>query len=145
MIIILSTIRRLASDILGVGKNKIRIRPTEIKRAQDALTRKDVQALIKDKVIYAIAKCGFKVRNKRKRRGEGSRKGTMNSRTPKKEKWMRTVRAQRKYLNQLVVDGNLAKENKRALYMKIKSGSFRGKKAMLNYLKDNELYIAKTK
>ncbi len=139
----LSTIKRLASDILGVGENKIRIKPEEIGRAESALTREDVRGLIRDKVVYVKTESGFKVLNRRKKKLAGSRRGSMNTRTPEKDKWMTNVRAQRKYLNQLVVEGNLEQKNKRHVYMRIKGGAFKGKKAMLMYLKDNHLYVEK--
>lgn len=139
----LSTIKRLASDLLGVGESKIRIKPEEIGRAESALTREDVRGLIKDKVIYVKRKPGFKVLNKRKKKLEGSRRGKMTSRTPRKSKWMETVRAQRKYLNELISAGNVRKKDKRKIYLRIKAGSFRGKKALLLYLKDNHLYVEK--
>ncbi len=137
----LSTIRRLAADILGVGENKIRIKPEEIGRAEGALTREDVRGLIRDKVVYVKSEPGFKVTNQRKKKLAGSRRGSMNTRTPSKEKWMTNVRAQRKYLRQLVTEGSLEKKHKRGVYMRIKGGSFKGKKAMLLYLKENGLYV----
>jgi hypothetical protein len=36
-------------------------------------------------------------------------------------------------------------EYKRKVYLKIKGGSFRGKKALLMYLKENEMYVEKEK
>ncbi|MEW6528287.1 MAG: 50S ribosomal protein L19e [Candidatus Micrarchaeota archaeon] len=140
----LSTIRRLASEILDVGENKIKIKSEELERAKKALTRADVKGLIKDKVIYIKQCAGFKVRNKRKKKLIGSRKGSMNARTPKKKKWMNNIRAQRKYLSKLVSEGNVDKKDKRKIYLRIKGGSFKGKKALLMFLKENNLYIEKT-
>ncbi len=88
-------------------------------------------------------KPGFKITNKRKRRGLGSRRGSANSRTPSKEKWMANIRAQRSHLKQLVAGGNLERKNRQRVYMRIKGGSFKGKKAMLMYLKDSGLYTEK--
>ncbi|MBU0586137.1 50S ribosomal protein L19e [Candidatus Micrarchaeota archaeon] len=139
----LSSVKRLAADILGVGISKIRIKPEEIGKAEEALTREDVRNLIKDKIVFVKRKPGFKVKNRRKRKLEGSRRGSMNSRAPEKELWMRAVRAQRKYLAQLVTEGNIDRKNKRAVYLRIKGGSFRGKKALLMFLKDNGLYVEK--
>ncbi len=137
----LSTIKRIASDLLKVGVSKIRIKDEEREKAEKAMTREDVRNLIRDKVIYVKrAKRVKKERKKKKRAGQGKRKGTKNARKPSKEKWMERVRAQRKYLNQLVGEGHVPKEYKREIYLKIKGGSFRGKKAMLAYLKDNKIY-----
>lgn len=138
-----SNIKKLASDILDVGKSKLRINPERIGKAEEALTREDVRALIKDKIIYVKRKPGFKRIIKKKKRGQGARRGTKNARKPGKEKWMANVRAQRKYLAQLVANGNLNRTNKRKVYLRIKGGSFKGKKALLMHLKDNNLYIEK--
>jgi large subunit ribosomal protein L19e len=137
----LSTVKRLASDILGVGMNKIRIKTEDIGRAESALTREDVRGLIKDEVVYVKSESGFKVANRRKKKLAGSRRGTSNARSPGKEKWMTNVRAQRAYLNQLVEGGNLEHKHKRHVYMRIKGGAFKGKKALLMYLKENNLYV----
>lgn len=139
----LSTIKRLASDILGVGESKIRIKPEDVGRAESALTREDVRALIKDKIVYVKRKPGFKVLNRRRKKLSGSRRGSMNTRTPEKGKWMTNVRAQRKYLAQLVSEGSLDKKQKRRVYLRIKGGSFKGKKAMLMYLQEAGLYREK--
>lgn len=140
----ISTIRRLASDILGVGENKIRFKNEELGRVESALTREDVRGLIRDKVVYVKTEAGFKVENKRKKKLAGSRRGSMNTRAPAKEKWMTNVRAQRKYLGQLVTEGTLEQKDKRHVYMRIKGGAFKGKKAMLMYLKDSGLYREKS-
>ena len=141
----LSNIKRLASDILHVGRNKIRMNPDERSRTDEALTREDVRALIKDGIVYIKSEPGFKINNRRKRKLAGSRKGSMNSRTSEKETWMTNVRAQRKYLAQLVAEGALEQKNKRVVYMRIKGGFFKGKRALLMHLKDNHLYVEKAK
>lgn len=137
---IVSEIKRLASEILGVGKNKIRIKPNETARLKSVFTREDIRALIRDRIISVRKKVGFKILCKRKRKLAGSRRGTANARMPKKKKWMMNIRVQRKYLSDLVLEGNLDKKHKRYIYMKIKGGAFKGKRAMLLYLKENELY-----
>ena len=40
-------------------------------------------------------------RAKGRRKGHGSRKGTANARNPKKHRWMKTIRAQRKALKEM--------------------------------------------
>lgn len=135
----ITTVRRLAADILGVGRNKVRISPDGLKEAEGALTRADVKGLI-DKGIVSKAKYpGRASKKKKKRRGHGSRKGKTSE---KKERWMEKVRAQRKFLRMLLEGGALDKAEKRQLYGKIKSGIFRNKRALLLYLKDNKLVAA---
>ena len=131
-----NTVKRLASDIMDVGMNRVKFKEGKdsLTRIKEALTRMDVQGLIKDGVVYKVPKKGRRKVQKRKKRGKGSRKG--KSIIPDKEKWMTRVRAQRKYLRELVDSGALDKENKRTVYRRIKSGLFRSKKAMFTYLKD---------
>jgi large subunit ribosomal protein L19e len=135
----IATVRRLAADLLDVGQNKIRIRPDGLKEAEGALTRTDVQGLI-DKGIVTKAKPGGRASTaKTGRKGHGSRRGPP---LDPKSVWIAKVRSQRKFLRTLVGAGTLAREHKRALYNKVKSGIFRNKRAMLLYLKDNNLVPA---
>ncbi len=134
------TVRRLAADLLNVGENKVRIDPSSISEVKSAMTRGDVQSLIDKGLIKAAPKKGRKKVTKKKRRGKGSRKGTGGM--TDKQKWMQKVRAQRKLLVRLLELGALEKEDKRTIYMKIKSGIFRSKKAMIAYLKENDFVDA---
>jgi large subunit ribosomal protein L19e len=133
----MDTIRRLAADILGIGQNKVRISQEGVKEAEKAMTRSDVRELIKKGVITKIRPLGRRKKERRSRRGEGSRRGTAKTRQGDKEVWMTKVRSQRAFLRQLLADGALPKENKRVIYMRIKSGLFRSKRAFLAYLKEN--------
>ena len=133
----IETVKRLASDLLGVGENKIRIKPVEIKRAEEALTRGDVLALIKEGIVYKMPKSGRRKKEKRSRRHSGSKRGRLT--INQKEEWMKKIRAQRKYLRLLVQNDELKKEFKRVIYGKVKSGIFKNKKAFYAYLKENNL------
>lgn len=137
----LQTVKRLAAIILKVGENKIRINPLDLGRASEALTREDVRNLIKDKVVIKLPKTGRRKKERRKKTGHGRRKGTKNARLPAKEAWMMRVRSQRKFLKLLLEQSCIEKTNKRSIYMKIKSGIFKSKAAMLTYLKDNSLLL----
>lgn len=140
-----TTVKRLAADILKVGRNRIRIKEGEKARAMEALTREDVKGLIADGAVYGIRYVGPRTKPKRKRKGPGKRKGKKYSRKGKKEAWMERIRSQRKYLSELLKSGELPVEYKRKVYLKIKGGSFRGKNALLTYLKENEMYLEKKK
>ena len=83
------TIRRLAASILNVGKSRIWIDNTQLKRVSEAITREDVKGLIKEGIIKKLPpKSKFKQnikkhkeqKKKGKRRGPGSRKGTKKTR-----------------------------------------------------------------
>lgn len=131
------TVRRIAADILGVGEKRIRFDPEKISDVRNAMTRADVVDLIGKKVIVLLPVKGRRKKEKKRKRGEGSRKG--KPRGKQKEAWMTRVRAQRALLKKLIESEVLDKENKRYIYLKIKGGAFRSKKAMLTYLKENEL------
>ena len=131
------TVKRLAADLLGVGESRVRIKEGELGRAEEALTREDVRGLIADGAVYALPKKGPRKKPEGRKRSRGSRKGTKHSRKPKKEAWMEKVRAQRKYLEELAKKGEIGPEDRRFIYLKVKGGSFRGKKALYTYLEEN--------
>ncbi len=135
MIVSVHTVRRLAADILGVGENRIRIASTNMKEVLSAMRRSDVRALIDKGIVKAAPVKGRRKKKGKKRKSEGRRRGKSSIHT--KKEWMKKVRAQRKLLKSLVSLGAVKRENKRAIYMKIKSGIFKNKRAMLTYLKDN--------
>ncbi len=140
-----ATVKRLAADILKVGRNRIRIKEDDYARVIEALTREDVRGLIEDGAVYSIRYVGPRTKPERKRKGVGKRKGKKFSRKGEKEGWMERIRAQRKYLSGLLKTGEVPAEYKRKVYLKIKGGSFKGKKAVLTYLKENEMYNEKMK
>ncbi len=135
-----NTVRRLAADILNVGENRIRINPENIGEVKSAMTRLDVQALIDKGAIKALPKKGRRKKEKKRKRGSGSIKGGKAKKT--KQEWMTKIRSQRRLISKLLELGVLPKEEKRQLYLKAKSGVFRSKKAMINYLKENEIIPA---
>lgn len=130
------TVRRLAADLLNCGRNRIRINPNSIKEVEGALTRIDVKGLIDKGIITKIKILGRASKKKTKRRGKGSKKGILQN---KKEVWMTKVRSQRKLLRELVSSGAVKQNDKQSIYGKIKSGILRNKKAMVQYLKENNL------
>lgn len=135
MIMSVHTVRRLAADLLGVGENRIRINSANMSEVLSAMTRVDVQGLIDKKVVKAIPKKGRRKKEHKRRRSEGSVRGKRGD--LEKKEWMKKVRAQRKFLKTLLALKALEGKNKRAIYMKVKSGIFRSKRAMLVYLKEN--------
>ncbi|MEM4348135.1 MAG: 50S ribosomal protein L19e [Candidatus Anstonellaceae archaeon] len=143
-----STVRRIAAEILRVGENKVRFKPEAYQKIKEALTREDVRSLISEGAIYALKKRGVsrvrgrlhhQAQKKGRRRGPGSRKGSMGARQGTKKAWIAKVRAQRKYLHQLADSGRIEKSVMRKIYLMIKGNAFRGVKAMEAYLKDNKL------
>ncbi len=142
--------RRIAADIMKCGVGRVKI--TESKEVEEALTRNDIRRLI---VRGAITKAPFqgmssagkkklRLQKKRGRRGgRGSRKGSKGARRDKKENWIRRVRALRKTLRELRDSKRIEVRDYRSLYMRVKGNAFRNKKHLLGYLKEQE--ILKTK
>ena len=144
----MNTVRRIASEILGVGESKVRFKNEAISKISDALTREDVRTLIKDGSIVAIARRGVSrirvhekqaQKKKGRRKGTGSKKGTHSARKSDKETWMQKVRAQRKFLRNAISDGKISHESARKIYMMVKGNAFKGVKLLEVYLRDNKL------
>lgn len=130
------TVRRIAADILAVGENRIRFAADKLAEIKTAMTRADVRDLINKKAISILPKKGRRKKEKRKKRGEGSRKGRRFAKERKKE-WMARVRSQRKLASWLIENKVMGREQKKHIYLKIKGNSFRSKRALITYLKDN--------
>jgi large subunit ribosomal protein L19e len=137
--------RRLAADLLDVGKNRVWLDPDEQDELADAITREDIRGLIQQGVIRAEQKEGNsrgRVRERRKKRayghrkGPGTRKGKAGARQSDKDRWKRTVRAQRQKLRELRDDGTLTPGQYRELYNKSRGGEFPDVRRLLNFIED---------
>ncbi len=137
--------RRLAANMLDVGVNRIWIDPQMAEDVAAALTRADIKRLVKEGSIVVKQKTGTsrgrtRVRKlKRKegrRRGHGSRRGGKEARSPKKLKWIQTIRPIRKRLKELKKEGTIRAGDYRRLYKMAKGGSFRNKAHLETYLKE---------
>ncbi|VVB99119.1 50S ribosomal protein L19e [uncultured archaeon] len=144
----MNTVRRIASELLGVGESKVRFKPEEASKIGESLTREDVRTLIKDGSVYAIEPRGVsRVRGREKtaqkkkgrRSGKGSKKGTHSARLSDKVVWIAKVRAQRRFLRQLIDGKKIEQGSTRKIYSMVKGNAFKGVKAMEIYLKDNKL------
>lgn len=132
----ISTFRRLLADIKKVGQNRIIIKNTkealEIIKT-NLVTRKDVKERWKEVAEIAPLKKRMK-KDKKKRRGEGSRKGAKYSLVSKKELWMIRVRALRSYVKRLKNEGKIDNNTKKLLYKKIKGGEIKNKRGLVEFL-----------
>src|SRR3989338_5118040 len=134
---------RMAAQIFDVGENRIWIDPEKVKQASEAMTKEDIRALIKERVIKKIPETSQsrgrinKMKEKRKK-GKKKRKGTKKSRISKKGRHMITVRAQRKKLSELRKSNPelFKKVNYQNVYKRVKHGFFKGKKYLQAYLKE---------
>ena len=127
--------RRLASEILGVGKDRVWFDPEKLDEIKNAITRADIRRLINRGLIKALPpKVKMPKEKKKRRRGPGSRKG---ARTRGKEDWIKTVRPLRRMIKELRDSGKITPSQYRKLYRLIKGGMFRSRAHLCLYLKQH--------
>ena len=126
--------KRLASKILECGLDRVWLNPEASEEIASAITRDDIRELIEKGTIKAKPVKGVSrgraraLAAKRKYghcKGHGSRKGKKGARTPKKEQWIKKIRALRRRLKELRAEGALDKSAYCRLYRKAKGGEYR--------------------
>jgi large subunit ribosomal protein L19e len=136
--------RRLAAQILKVGENRVWIDPDRIDDVQAAITREEIKKLIHEGAIKALPKEGVSrararvlhaKKKKGLRRGPGSRSGASGAITSRKEAWMKRIRALRRRLRELKEKRIITQNVYRKLYTMAKSGAFKSKAELENYIK----------
>jgi large subunit ribosomal protein L19e len=135
--------RRMAASILKCGVNRVWMDQDRLDEIAKAVTKEDIRILINGgaitvKQIKGVSsgrsKYNQKQKEKGRKRGHGSRKGAKYARLPKKERWMRTIRALRKYLRSLKNENKIDKSTYRKYYRKAKGGEFRSKHHLETHL-----------
>ncbi len=136
--------KRLAASILKVGVTRVWMDPEKLEDIATAITREDLRKLVEDGVIKRKAVIGVSrgrarardiKRAKGHRKGQGSRRGAAGARAPKKEQWMRKIRAQRKVLKAMRDDDKAIDAHAyRILYRKAKGGEFRNVAHLKSYI-----------
>ena len=125
--------KRLASDILDVGKNRLWFDPERQGDIADAITREDIRELVDEGAITAKDAKGNsrgRARERQRKRsyghqtGAGTRKGKAGARRDPKEDWMSRIRAQRRALKARRDDGDLEPAQYRELYDMAGGGEF---------------------
>ncbi|MDH5460350.1 MAG: 50S ribosomal protein L19e [Candidatus Bathyarchaeota archaeon] len=141
--------RRLASQILKVGQNRVWIDSERIDDVEVAITRDEIRKLIHEGVIKSLPEKGVsrararilhEKKKKGRRRGPGSRSGASHAKISKKEAWMNKIRALRKRLRKLKTSRIIAENTYRKLYKMASSGRFESIADMERYLKAHELW-----
>ena len=126
--------KKMAAQILKCGVNRIWVDPRYVDQVTTAVQKSDIRELIEEGLIKARPIQGTsrvrarklaEQRAKGRRRGHGSRKGSARARLPKKNRWMRTIRSQRRTLKGMREDGTLQANKYRYYYRKAKGGSYR--------------------
>jgi large subunit ribosomal protein L19e len=132
--------RRMASLLLKCGEGRVWIDPASQDELADSVTRADIRSAIKAGVIRRKAIRGTsRARARRhaaevakgRHSGPGSRRGTPLARVPKKERWMRRIRAQRALLSDLRGKKQITPTVYREFYRRAKGGMFRSRAHLL--------------
>jgi large subunit ribosomal protein L19e len=140
--------KEMASRILKCGANRVWLDPSRINDIAEAITAEDVRKLVRDKVIKAEPKKGISSFRKKKlkiqkskgrRKGKGSRKGKIGTRVKEKTLWVKKIRIIRSVIKELRDTQKMTKTNYRKIYRISKSGFFRSRAHLMNYLEKNEL------
>ena len=140
--------KRLASDIMKCSPKRVHFDTEKTSEIKEAITKADIRSLVKQGVIVEKKARGIsRVRarkiklqkRKGRQKGSGSRKGKFSARTNPKQVWMNTVRAQRKFLQELKDKDLLVQGAFWALYRKSKGGFFRSIRHIKLFIKEKGL------
>ncbi|MDD2614656.1 MAG: 50S ribosomal protein L19e [Methanosarcina sp.] len=140
--------KRLASKIFECGLDRVWLNPEASEEIASAITRDDIRELIEKGTIKAKPVKGVSrgraraLAAKRKYghcKGHGSRKGKKGARTPKKEQWIKKIRALRRRLKELRAEGALDKSAYCRLYRKAKGGEYRSVAHLNSHLGSEKL------
>lgn len=135
--------RRLAADVLDVGKNRVWFDPDEQGEISTAITREEIAELVEMGIIQAKDKRGnsrgrARERNEKRayghRKGPGSRRGKAGARQDSTDRWRDSIRALRRELRSLRDSGELTPAQYRELYRMASGGEFRSVRYMKTYI-----------
>jgi len=140
--------KRIAAQILKCSPKRIVFDIDRLTDIKESITKSDLRGLIHDKAIIkqqakgiSKSRSGKNIRQKQKgkRRGTGSRKGTRNARDNQKRIWINQIRLLRGVLLNLREKGHLEHKIYRQLYEKAKGGFFRSKRHLKLYIEERNL------
>ena len=144
--------KRLAGIIGKCSPKRAKLDQERLEEIKECITKADIRGLIKDGAITIQQKRGVsrvranKIRIQKikgKRRGQGTRKGTKNARSPRKRVWINKIRLQRSLLKHLRENETITKKVYGELYLKAKGGFFRNKNHLKLYIEEHNLMIKK--
>ena len=141
--------RRLASQILKIGVNRVWIDPNRIEDVEVAITREEIRKLIHEGTIKPEPEKGVSrarariLREKKKkglRRGPGTKSGSRRAKITKKESWMHRIRALRRTLHEWKTSRAITEDAYRKLYKVANGGAFNSIADMERYAKMHEFW-----
>ena len=145
----LTSQRRLASQILKIGQNRVWIDPERMSDVEGAITREEVRKLIHEKVIVSLPEKGVSrsrakiIRGKKRlgrRSGPGSITGAGYAKVTQKDAWMIKIRSLRRKLRELKASRTITEETYSKYYRMAGSGRFQSIAELERNLKANELW-----
>jgi large subunit ribosomal protein L19e len=141
--------RRLASQILKIGQNRVWINPERMDDVEGAITREEIRKLIHEKIIVSLPVKGVSrsrakiIRGKKKlgrRSGPGSITGAGYAKVTKKEAWMIKIRSLRRKLRELKASRIITEATYTQYYRMAGSGRFNSIAELERNLKENDLW-----
>jgi large subunit ribosomal protein L19e len=141
--------RRLASQILKIGQNRVWINPERMDDVEGAITREEIRKLIHEKIIVSLPVKGVSrsraktIRGKKKlgrRSGPGSVTGAGYAKVTKKEAWMIKIRSLRRKLRELKASRVITEATYTQYYRMAGSGRFNSIAELERNLKENDLW-----
>jgi large subunit ribosomal protein L19e len=145
----LSNQKRLAAQILKIGRNRVWINPERTDDVEGAITREEVRKLIHEKVIASLPEKGVsraraKVvqgkKRKGRRKGPGSHGGSGHAKISKKDAWMIKIRSLRRRLRELKASRIITETSYTQLYRMAGSGRFGSIADLERYLRAHDLW-----
>tara|TARA_B100001971_G_scaffold71783_1_gene66177 strand:+ start:551 stop:988 length:438 start_codon:yes stop_codon:yes gene_type:complete len=142
----LSAKKRMAADVLNVGKKRVKFDPDSAEDIFDAITRESIRGLASSNVISVKPKKGVSRGRVRKRRislkkrgkGAGSKKGAKGARVGKKTVWIRKVRSLRGRIKVKRDRGEINGKVFNEMYRQIKGGQIRSLKHLESIIKQHK-------
>ena len=140
--------KKIAGRVLGISPKRVKVDPSRAEDLKEAITKTDIRGLIGDGAITKQQKKGvsraranktLKQKAKGQRKGDGSKKGKKTASNPRKEVWMKKIRAQRAFLKELKEKNYLDTKTCADLYRKAKGGFFRSKNHIKLYIEEHRL------
>jgi len=144
--------KRMAGELMKCGKDRVWLDPAGMEEIGEAVTRSDVRSLINSKFIKKKPKKGtssgrkkhnMAQKKKGRRKGHGKRKGAKGARAPKKERWMKTIRALRSQLRELKTGNKINPSIYRHYYRQANGGMFKSRAHLLSHMKAEGVFAKK--
>jgi len=124
--------KRIASQALGVGKERILFVEERLEEIKEALTKQDIRNLFAEGAIKIKEAKGRKTNIKRRnRKGTGKIKKKIKKR---KQEYVKITRKLRGYVRELKNQGRVSKEEVKEIRKKIRNRDFKSKANLKNYI-----------